>query len=63
MLSLPVVNPDAAGIDIGSKSHFVCVAQDNVKEFSVFTSDLHEIARHLQSHGKKSIALESTGFY
>ena len=63
MLSIPVVNPDAAGIDIGSKNHFVCVAQDNVKEFPVFTADLHEIARHLQFHGKKSIALESTGFY
>lgn len=63
MISMPVVNPNAAGIDIGSKSHFVCVSQDNVKEFSVFTTDLHEIARHLQSHGKKTVALESTGFY
>jgi transposase len=63
MLKIPIVNPDAAGIDIGSKSHFVCVAQDNVKEFSVFTTDLHEIARYLQFHGKKAIALESTGFY
>ena len=63
MISVPVVNPHAAGIDIGSKSHYVCVAQDNVKEFPVFTSDLHEIARHLQAHLVKTIALESTGFY
>jgi len=63
MISVPVVNPHAAGIDIGSTSHFVCVAQDNVKEFSVFTSDLHEIAKHLQMYEVRTIALESTGFY
>lgn len=63
MISVPVVNAHAAGIDVGSTSHFVCVAQDNVKEFSVFTSDLHEIALHLQEHGVKTIAMESTGFY
>ena len=63
MISVPVVNPHAAGIDIGSTSHFVCVAQDNVQEFSVFTSDLHLIAQHLLEHGVKTVALESTGFY
>ncbi len=26
-ISMPIVNPNAAGIDIGRKSHFVCVAQ------------------------------------
>jgi hypothetical protein len=47
MISMPVVNLHAAGIDLGSKSHFLCVSQDNVKEFGVFTIDLHAIARHL----------------
>lgn len=63
MISVPVVNAHAAGIDVGSTSHFVCVAQDNVKEFSVFTSDLHQIAQHLLEHGVKTVAMESTGFY
>lgn len=63
MLTMPVVNPHAAGIDMGSKSHFVCVAQDNVKEFGVFTSDLHAVAHHLQDHGVLTVAIESTGFY
>lgn len=62
-ISMPVINPHAAGIDIGSRSHFVCVAQDNVNEFGVFTSDLHDIAHHLQFHKIKSVALESTGPY
>jgi transposase len=63
MITMPTINPHAAGIDLGSKSHFVCVAQDNVKEFGVFTSDLHAIAAHLKSYGVKTVAIESTGFY
>jgi len=62
-LTMPIVNPHAAGIDIGSRSHFICVGQDNVREFDVFTSDLHEIARHLQFHKVETVAMESTGFY
>ena len=63
MISMPVVNPHAAGIDIGGSSHFVCVSQDNVKEFGVFTSDLYDIVSHLQAHQIKTVAIESTGFY
>ncbi len=63
MISMPAVNPHAAGIDLGSKSHFVCVAQDNVKEFGVFTTDLHLIAHHLQNYQVQTVAIESTGFY
>jgi len=63
MISMPVVNLHAAGIDLGSKSHFVCVSQDNVKEFGVFTIDLHAIARHLKEHEVQTVAIESTGFY
>jgi transposase len=63
MISMPAVNPHAAGIDMGSKSHFVCVSQDNVKEFGVFTTDLHAIAQHLKTHEVQTVAIESTGFY
>ncbi len=62
-ISMPVTNPNAAGIDAGSRSHFVCVAQDNVKEFKTHTVGLHEICDHLLTHGVKTVALESTGFY
>lgn len=33
--SLPIINAHAAGIDIGSRSHFVCVGQSegDVREF------------------------------
>ena len=62
-ISMPVVNPNAAGIDAGSRSHYVCVAQDNVKEFKSHTNGLHQICHHLQGHKIKTVALESTGFY
>ena len=63
MISMPAVNPHAAGIDLGSKSHFVCVAQDSVREFGVFSTDLNLIAQHLKAHVEQTVALESTGFY
>lgn len=62
-ISMPVVNPNAAGIDAGSRSHFVCVAQDNVKEFPSHTAGLHEICEHFKTHAIKTVAIESTGFY
>ena len=61
------VNPHAAGIDIGSTSHFVAVSPDlnkeNVKEFQHFTSDLYRLADWLLSFGIKTVAMESTGIY
>jgi transposase len=63
MVSMPVVNTHAAGIDVGSRLHYVCVAQDNVKAFPCHTAGLHEIARHLLSYKIKTVAMESTGFY
>lgn len=62
-ISMPVINPNAAGIDVGSRSHYVCVSQDNVKEFKSHTVDLHKLANHLLSCNIKTVALESTGFY
>ncbi|KJV62518.1 transposase family protein [Rickettsia amblyommatis str. Ac/Pa] len=64
---MQIINPDAAGIDIGSKSHYVCVPQDRDKEcvrkFSSFTDDLYKMADWLKKCGIKTIAMESTGVY
>lgn len=61
------INTMAAGIDIGSKSHFVAVpegcADMCVREFQSFTSDLHELANWLESCGITTVAMESTGVY
>jgi transposase len=64
---LDVVHPEAAGIDIGSRSHFVAISphlcEESVREFSALTPGLHELVDWLQSLGVKSAAMESTGVY
>ena len=60
-----VVHPHAAGIDIGSKSHWVSTGQtkEDVKEFGVYTEDLHAICQHLKERKVTDVAMESTGNY
>lgn len=64
-LELGIVNQHAAGLDIGSRSHFVAVGQalEDVKEFGVYAEDLTAICVHLQQHNITSVAMESTGSY
>lgn len=64
---LPVVHPQAAGIDSGSQFHVVAVAADRdpqpVRTFRSFTQDLHRLAQWLESVGITSVAMGSTGIY
>jgi len=62
---IPVVHPNAAGIDAGSRSHFVAVGQDkdDVREFGVYDKDLRDCALWLKSCGIETVAMESTGSY
>lgn len=64
---LGLVHRDAAGIDIGSRSHFVAVPQDReedaVREFQSFTGGLEQLADWLAKCGVKTVAMESTGVY
>lgn len=65
--ALPSINRNAAGIDIGSASHFVAVPVDRddqpVREFAAFTGDLYRMADWLQACGIETVAMESTGVY
>lgn len=64
---LKVLYPNAAGIDVGSRSHFVAVpghlSNEPVREFGCFTEDLHSIADWLAECGVDVVAMESTGVY
>ena len=64
-LPMQVVHPHAAGIDIGSKSHWVAVDQQvgHVKEFGVYTPDHQKMIDYLRSYNITTIAMESTGTY
>jgi transposase len=64
-LTIEIINTNAAGIDVGSKSHFVCIGQKEelVKEFGVYTKDHDAIILWLKRANITSIAMESTGSY
>jgi transposase len=63
----PILEPNAAGIDIGAREIFVAVPPDRdehpVRVFSTFTEDLRNMAEWLVSCGITTAAMESTGVY
>ncbi|MEO7939867.1 MAG: IS110 family transposase [Burkholderiaceae bacterium] len=62
-----ITHPNAAGIDIGSASHFVAVPPERddepVREFESFTVELNAIADWLDACKVDTVAMESTGVY
>lgn len=60
------MNIGAAGIDIGSREHYVCALVDKqqiVRKFGCYTPDLQALSAWLSSCKVKTIAMESTGVY
>jgi len=66
-LSLEVVHPHAAGIDIGNESHYVAVppTRDSqpVRHFGCTTVELKALAEWLKQCGIRTVAMQSTGVY
>jgi transposase len=66
-VGLSVLSADTAGIDVGSREHWVAVPADRdpdpVRPFGTFTADLQELARWLKQCGIRAVAMESTGVY
>jgi transposase len=65
--ALPVLHPNAAGIDIGATAIYVAVPEDRatpcVRRFETFTPDLLAAADWLKQCAVQTIAIESTGVY
>jgi hypothetical protein len=65
--TLPILNVNAAGLDIGSAEIWVAVPADRdpqpVRAFGTFTPDLHALAAWLKQCHIETVALESTGVY
>ena len=63
----PLLEPNAAGIDIGAREIFVAVPPDRdpnpVRSFPAFTEDLQQLAEWLVKCGVTTAAMESTGVY
>jgi len=66
--ALQVIQPAVAGIDIGSREHWVCgpVPADGpppVQAFGTTTAQLQALVQWLQAAGVQSVAMESTSVY
>jgi len=65
--SLPIVESNAAGIDVGATQIFVAVPADrdpeSIRCFPTFTVDLERLADWLQECQIRTVAMESTGAY
>jgi len=63
----PVLEPNAAGIDVGAREMFVAVPpgrdKNPVRVFSTFTEELEHLADWLVQCRVTTVALESTGVY
>ena len=66
-ISLEVVHPDAAGIDIGNEMHYVSVPpnrdREPVRHFGCTTAELRAMAYWLKHCGIRTVAMQSTGVY
>jgi len=64
---LTITNPDAAGIDVGARIHYVAVpegrAEVSVRSFGAYTAQLDELVQWLKDCRIKTVAMESTGVY
>jgi transposase len=65
--AIKIINPDAAGIDVGATSHFVAVPAgrdaETVKEFGCYTPDLERMIAWLKQCKVMTVVMESTGSY
>ena len=64
----PVLRYNVAGMDLGSKSHWVCAPTVDgqgreVQEFGATTPELEKMVQWLKERGMVSVAMESTGVY
>jgi transposase len=63
MRSLPVIDPNAAALDVGSEQLHLSIAGDSPVVFGTFTSEVHRLRDYLKEHGVSGVAMEATGVY
>lgn len=66
-ITVHVLHPNAAGVDVGATEHFVAVPSDrdqhSVRSFPAFTADLERLADWLSACHIDSVVMESTGSF
>ena len=63
MSALPVIDPKAAAIDVGSEQMHVSIAGGEPKVFGSTTAQLQAMRDYLIRQGVRSVAMEATGVY
>lgn len=65
--NIPILNPNAAGMDIGADEIYVAVPADRdgqpVQRFATFTSELGRLSEWLKQCRIDTVAMEATGVY
>lgn len=61
--SLPVLDPTAAAVDVGSEQMHVSIAGGPPKVFGTTTGELHAMRDYFLAQGVRSVAMEATGIY
>src|SRR5258708_12848934 len=63
--SIPILNPNAAGMDIGADEIYLAVPADRdgqpVQRFGTFTGELGRLSEWLQQCRIETVAMEATG--
>jgi hypothetical protein len=63
MKALPVIDPKAAAIDVGSERLHISIGGDAPRVFGTFTGDLEALRDWLKHQEVRRIAMEATGVY
>ena len=63
MKALPVLNPNAAALDVGSEKLHLSIAGDEPVVFGTFTNEIYRLRDYLKAQGVTSVAMEATGVY
>ncbi len=63
MKALPVLDPKAAAIDVGSEQLHVSIGGDAPKVFGTFTGDLETLRDWFKEQAVRTVAMEATGVY
>ena len=62
-LDLPIVNPHAAGVDVGSEKFFASVAGETAQVYLTVTRQMQQLCADLKAAGVRTVAMEATGVY
>jgi transposase len=67
VIAMALINPNAAGIDVGDKMHAVAVPEGRdikrIQSFGTISCDMEAIVRWLKKCKVETVAMESTGVY